>query len=161
MRDEVFGEKLEAAVIAKHETEISTFELIEHCRKLLDERKVPHKIYLVEQFPKGVSGKIQINILKEQLLQSNHNELTAEENNFEEEVIRVASEVFQTPASALSAKDTSYSVAGWDSLAHLEFITSLEDRFKIRFNTAEIITMNNIQKAINLVKAKCTAAIKK
>jgi long-chain acyl-CoA synthetase len=161
MHDEVFGEKLEAAVIAKHETEISTFELIEHCRKLLDERKVPHKIYLVEQFPKGVSGKIQINTLKEQLLQSNHNELTTEENNFEEEVISVASEVFQTPVSALSVKDTSYSVAGWDSLAHLEFITSLEDRFKIKFNTAEIITMNNIQKAINLVKAKCTAAIKK
>jgi long-chain acyl-CoA synthetase len=51
-------------------------------------------------------------------------------------------------------KDSSHTVAGWDSMAHLVFVTALEERYRTRFSTAEVITMNSIQRAIELIKQK-------
>lgn len=161
MHDNVFGEKLVAVVIAKPGKELSPFDLIEHCRAFLDDKKVPHKVYIVNELPKGVSGKVQINVLKEQVQQTDKIEFDGDDSNIEEEVMSIAAEVFQVPASRLNIRDTSYSVAGWDSLAHLLFITALEEKFRIKFRTAEVITMNSIQKAINLIKEKCIAVIEK
>lgn len=151
--DEVFGEKLVAAVVIKPGAKINAFDIVEYCRQFLDDKKVPHKVYILPELPKGLSGKIQVNLLKEQLMQTNRpKQETAGE--YIEAVINIAVEAFQVPASRLGINDTSDTVAGWDSLAHLLFITALEEKFNIRFNTAEVITMNSIQKAVNLVKEK-------
>jgi len=151
--DEVFGEKLVAAVVLKPETKTTAFELVEYCRKFLEEKKVPNKIYMLPELPKGPSGKVQLNVLKESL-QHTHAPKQETTGQYADEVIAVAAEAFQMPASRLTTKDTSNSVAGWDSLAHLVFITGLEEKFGVRFSTAEIITMNSIQKAVQLIEQK-------
>jgi acyl carrier protein len=71
-----------------------------------------------------------------------------------ERILDIAGEVFQVPVSRLSIADTSNTVSGWDSLAHLIFITSMEEHFNISFSTAEVITMNSIKKALELIKQK-------
>ena len=96
---------------------------------------------------------MQLNLLREQLLNLQPKNLV-NTGDFEEDVLSIASESFQVPVTRLSIHDTSQTVAGWDSLAHLSFITSLEDHFKVRFNTAEVITMNSIRKATELIKVK-------
>ncbi len=153
MPDEVFGERLVAAVVLKPGSSLTGTEIIEECRQSLEEKKVPNRIFIVDSLPKGVSGKVQLNALREQLLNLQPKNLV-NTGDFEEDVLSIASESFQVPVTRLSIHDTSQTVAGWDSLAHLSFITSLEDHFKVRFNTAEVITMNSIRKATELIKVK-------
>lgn len=150
--DEVFGEKLVAAVVLKPGSNINSIQIVAHCRNLLEERKVPHNVFILSSLPKGVSGKVQTEVLKGQLGASRPSQTSG--GHFEEEVLRIAAEAFQAPALRLNIQDTSNTIAGWDSLAHLVFVTGLEEKYKIRFSTAEIITMNSIQKAVNLVKEK-------
>lgn len=151
--DHVFGEKLVAAVVLKPGSKINTFDIVEYCRKFLDDKKVPHKVYVLDALPKGLSGKVQGNLLKEQLLQLQEpkQEVSGQHT---EAVINIAAEAFQVPVSRISIRDTSHSIPGWDSLAHLSFITALEEKFNVRFNTAEVITMNSIQKAVTLLNEK-------
>jgi long-chain acyl-CoA synthetase len=151
--DSVFGEKLAAAVVLKNGRSVSSVDLASHCREFLEEKKVPNKIFIVTELPKGVSGKVQLNSLRDQLLQM---QPRRQENNdqFLKQVLEVAAEVFQVPVSRLSISDTSDTIAGWDSLNHLFFITTLEETFHVSFSTAEVITMNSIQKAVRLIEEK-------
>jgi len=151
--DQVFGEKLVAAVVLKPGSTINTFDIAEYCRRFLDDKKVPHKVYILASLPKGLSGKVQGNLLKDQLLQL-HQPKQEAAGQYTDAVISIAAEAFQVPVARLSIRDTSHSIAGWDSLAHLSFITALEEKFNIRFNTAEVITMNSIQKAVTLLNEK-------
>jgi long-chain acyl-CoA synthetase len=151
--DAVFGEKLVAAIVLKPGRNESSLELVNFCREYLEEKKVPTKIFIVPELPKGVSGKVQLNALKEQLLQL-HPKAQEINGEYLDQVLNIASEVFQVPVSSLSVNDNSNTVAGWDSMAHLVFITTLEENFNISFSTAEVITMNSIQKALKLIEQK-------
>jgi long-chain acyl-CoA synthetase len=151
--DAVFGEKLVAAIVLKPGSNESSLELVNFCREYLEEKKVPTKIFIVPELPKGVSGKVQLNALKEQLLQL-HPKAQEINGEYLDQVLNIASEVFQVPVSSLSVNDNSNTVAGWDSMAHLVFITTLEENFNISFSTAEVITMNSIQKALKLIEQK-------
>ena len=151
--DEVFGEKLVAAVVLKPSSDLNTFDIVEHCRKFLDDKKVPHKIYILRALPKGISGKVQVDLLKEQLLQS-YQPKEKNTRQYADAVVNIAAEAFQVPPSRINIRDTSDTIAGWDSLAHLSFITALEEKFNVRFNTAEEITLNSIQKEVTLLNEK-------
>ena len=153
LHDEVFGEKLVAAVTLKPGYTASSEAIANYCRDWLEEKKIPQKIYIVERLPKGVSGKVQLNELKSQLT-STTSAMPRRSDSLIEEVITVAAESFQVPQTSLSVVDTSQTIMGWDSLAHLTFVTLLEERFNIRFNTAEVMTLNSIRKAIDLIKEK-------
>jgi long-chain acyl-CoA synthetase len=151
--DHVFGERLIAAIVLKPGSNDSSLDLVNFCREYLEEKKVPTKIFMVPELPKGVSGKVQLNVLKEQLLQL-HPKTHEINGEYLDQVLNIASEVFQIPVSNLSVNDNSNTVAGWDSMAHLVFITTLEENFSINFSTAEVITMNSIQKALKLIEQK-------
>jgi long-chain acyl-CoA synthetase len=154
MPDEVFGEKLFAVVVLKAGFHTTGTDLVEKCRISLEEKKVPHRIIILGELPKGVSGKVQLNQLRE-LLATQQSALTLiQGNHYENDVLTIAADSFQVPVSQLSMRDTSQTIAGWDSLAHLGFITSLEEHFKVRFKTSEVITMNSIRKATELIKEK-------
>ena len=47
-----------------------------------------------------------------------------------------------------------YDVEGWDSLAHIGIIISLEEEFKLRFSIGEISKVENIGELIDLIKKK-------
>ncbi|HEX4852393.1 MAG TPA: hypothetical protein VFV08_16365, partial [Puia sp.] len=151
--DEIFGERLIAAIVLKNGHSTLPAEIVEHCRQYLEEKKVPSKIYILSVLPKGVSGKVQLNVLKDQLTRETIAP-GAVNGKFADDVLKIAAESFQVPVARLTIQDTSQTVGGWDSLAHLSFITSLEHHFKIRFSTAEVITMNSLRKATELIKEK-------
>ncbi|MBA4166564.1 MAG: AMP-binding protein [Chitinophagaceae bacterium] len=153
LHDEVFGEKLIAAVVLKPGADASGADIVNFCRQWLEEKKVPQKIFIIESLPKGVSGKVLLPELRIQLAQS----LTAGpgiSGAIGDEVLLVAAEAFQLPAGRLTISDTSQTVSGWDSLAHLTFITLLEEKFNVRFSTAEVMTLNSIKRATQLLKEK-------
>ena len=53
-------------------------------------------------------------------------------------------------APPLSATD----VDGWDSLAHIRLILTVEKAFKIKFSTSEIGKLQNVGDLVALIKAR-------
>ena len=43
---------------------------------------------------------------------------------------------------------------GWDSLAHIGIIISLEEEFNLKFSIGEITSLKNIGELIDLIKKK-------
>lgn len=57
--DKILGENIVAFVVPKDGCDISQKEILRHCRRNLPAFKVPHRITLIDDLPKTVSGKIQ------------------------------------------------------------------------------------------------------
>lgn len=66
--------------------------------------------------------------------------------------------VFGNPSIELHPEMTANEVDGWDSLAHIRLIVSLEKEFKIKFKTTEIISFKNIGELVALIESK-TASV--
>ena len=56
---EKLGEDLSAAVIITENQEISENNLKEYCQQRLTQFKIPRKILIVKEIPKGATGKLQ------------------------------------------------------------------------------------------------------
>jgi oxalate---CoA ligase len=54
-----YGERVEAAVKLRAGADVLSADLISLCREKLGEFKCPEVIYILEELPKGPSGKIQ------------------------------------------------------------------------------------------------------
>ena len=68
--DEDFGEKVVAAIALKEEINITPEVLIEHCKSRLASYKCPKQIFFVAELPRNAMGKLQKNILAQQILLS-------------------------------------------------------------------------------------------
>ena len=76
----------------------------------------------------------------------------------EPQIYAQLSEVFQSVfdddsiqlTPELSAKD----VDGWDSIAHIRLILTVEKAFKIKFSTSEVGKLANVGDLLALIKAR-------
>jgi len=64
------------------------------------------------------------------------------EDVFDEDSIKITPE--------LSAKD----VDGWDSLAHIRLILTVEKAFKIKLSTSEVGKLENVGDLVAIIKAR-------
>jgi acyl carrier protein len=55
-----------------------------------------------------------------------------------------------TVTPGLSAKD----VDGWDSLAHIRLIVTVEKTFQVRFSTTEIGSLKTVSDLVHLIQVK-------
>ena len=63
-------------------------------------------------------------------------------------------DVLDNDAIKVTASDSAHSVDGWDSLAHIRLIMTIESQFDIKFTLSELEDMKNIGEMINLMSAK-------
>ena len=151
--DVVFGERLISCVVMNPGSVADELTLTAFCREQLEERKVPTAIYRLDSLPKGLSGKVQLNAVRK--LVSQLDQLaTGDAPDYHELVMEAASQVFKMSRSDLKPEDNSRSVAGWDSMAHLDFIIHLEKALGVEFSTAEIKVMNSLQYAETVARRK-------
>jgi long-chain acyl-CoA synthetase len=139
--DRDWQEIVVSAVVCKSESTSSEVDLIEHCRNLLEERKVPKRIVFLNSLPKGDAGKIQIPKLKQLLTAKtnpNQGELTLES------FLNLAAEVFKLDGKELSLTSRAGQVPGWDSLAHLNLILAVEKAAKINITARDIVSINSL-----------------
>jgi acyl carrier protein len=54
---------------------------------------------------------------------------------------------------ALTAKD----VPGWDSFKQIEIIIAVEEKYRIKFHTKELDSLNNVGDVANFIEAKLKA----
>lgn len=151
--DEVFGERVVSCVALKPGRTPDDAELMTFLRQGLEEKKVPSVLYRFPELPKGISGKVQLDAVRK-LIAEQGQVTTGASPAYRNLVWKAAAQAFNVPISTLRPDDTSRSIAGWDSMAHLDFIIRLEKAVGVQFDTAEIMSMNSLHGAEDLIRRK-------
>lgn len=63
----------------------------------------------------------------------------------EEKIKKIMSDVFLVDISTINKASSQDSIENWDSIGHLNLITSLEESFDIFFEEDEIVQMLNFE----------------
>lgn len=58
---------------------------------------------------------------------------------------QIISEVLHIPAEKITAKTRIHEVDTWNSLTHIEFVVTIEERFRIQLTEDEIASMTSIE----------------
>lgn len=62
--------------------------------------------------------------------------------------------VFDDESIQIKPEMTANDIDGWDSLSHINLITAVEAKFKIRFTQKELLTQKNIGDMLTMISAK-------
>ena len=154
MPDEVFGEKVVGVVTLIKDKELKALALINYLRSQLEAHQIPKEIYFFDEIPKGFSGKVQMKKIIALIKNQGETADIKETATYQEAVKVAASKAFNVPKEQLDMKANSLNLEGWDSMAHLLFITNLEKRFNLRFSTAEMMTMHSLKTAKDILMKK-------
>ncbi|HUI62485.1 MAG TPA: AMP-binding protein, partial [Steroidobacteraceae bacterium] len=153
MPDEVWGETVCCLVCA--EDGVSSEELLAHCSRQLEPRKVPSRIERVASLPRGLSGKVRMEAVRE-LLQSRRSsprDAVVDRGDHARRVLDVAAACFRTDATLLTLASTPDDIVGWDSLAHLELVAGLEREFGVRFTPRQIMALDRLDRALEFLES--------
>ncbi|MFT6783552.1 MAG: long-chain acyl-CoA synthetase [Saprospiraceae bacterium] len=153
MKDEIFGERLISCVVLSPNAQFDELKLVEHCRTQLEPAKIPKEIHQVLNIPKTASGKIQLENIS-QLLQASDFEKPGQDIEISEGVLSAAADAFKVSKDTLTLDASADRLEGWDSMAHLVFVTNLEAKFNIRFSSKEIMVIYSLREAEKLVSEK-------
>jgi acyl carrier protein len=63
-------------------------------------------------------------------------------------------DVLDNPSLVIVEKSSGENVEGWDSLAHINIVSSIEQEFKIRFALGELEQLKNVGEMIALMRKK-------
>ncbi len=154
MEEEDFEEKLVCAIVLKPNETLNKNDLLIYLRNLLEPGQIPKNFYFFDELPKGLSGKIQLNAVKELILSIAIKVESKGTASISNAIINIASEAFNLDNTLIKMKDSSHSIDGWDSMAHLVFITTLEKKFSLKFSTAEMMNMNILTAVEKIITEK-------
>jgi long-chain acyl-CoA synthetase len=148
-----WGELVVSAIESKNK--LLEIDLFEHCRKHLEQIKVPKRIIVLDELPRGISRKVNLSEVKEIIskkLEPQRDKCI--KGNCNKNILEVVSEVFKIPSNKLSLKDTNQSIKSWDSLGHLNLITTIEEKFNIKFSIDEMIKADSLKELSLIVNTK-------
>jgi acyl carrier protein len=70
---------------------------------------------------------------------------------------QVFREVFDDDQLVITPEMTANDVDGWDSLSHVNLITAVEARFRVRFTQQELLTQRNVGDLLAGIERKLPA----
>jgi acyl carrier protein len=74
--------------------------------------------------------------------------------NIMDSLTEVFRSVFEDNSIVLKPEMTANDVEGWDSLSHVVLILAIENRFKIKFNQKELLTLRNVGDLLHSIESK-------
>nr|CRH06918.1 putative o-succinylbenzoate--CoA ligase [Candidatus Magnetococcus massalia] len=158
-QDPLWGEVPVAFVLPKPGAEVDAARLAAHCRLHLQDYKVPQAFIVVESFPRGAVGKVQVGKLKAQLKQleidvdeSGVSSGRRTEERVAEQLLQQAAEVFQLSMESLNLESGDANTPGWDSFSFLNLISAVENRFEIVVDIEDIIRIRNLGQLLEVVE---------
>jgi acyl carrier protein len=77
-----------------------------------------------------------------------------DESEIYTKLLDIFKDVFDEDVIHLTPELTANDVDGWDSLAHIRLILTIERAFKIKFSTSEIGKLENVGHLVGLIKAR-------
>ena len=75
-------------------------------------------------------------------------------DNMLEDLQPVFRDILDQPDLVLTRESNANNVEDWDSLAHINLVTSIEKRYKIKFGLGELQELKNVGDMIDLIKVK-------
>jgi acyl carrier protein len=63
-------------------------------------------------------------------------------------------DVFDDDTITLTPETTAADIDGWDSVAHVDLIVSIETRMKIKFKTSELGNLHNVGQLVGIIEYK-------
>ena len=66
-------------------------------------------------------------------------------------------DVLDDPALQITRESSAATVANWDSLAHINLVSAIEQDFRIRFSLNELAGLKNVGDMIDLMEQKLAA----
>ncbi len=63
-------------------------------------------------------------------------------------------DVFDDDSITLTPETTAADIDGWDSVAHVDLIVSIETRMKIKFKTYELGNLHNVGQLVGIIEYK-------
>jgi long-chain acyl-CoA synthetase len=139
------GERLVAAIAAEPEVALSLDQVWAHCRAHIAPERLPSEIIMVEALPRGDSGKVNLAALRDRVT------ATGAPAGAEETVFTIAARCFNVPVETLSEESTPFNTPGWDSLAHITFIETLEEVYDMTVSPEEIAGLMCLGDAVAIV----------
>jgi long-chain acyl-CoA synthetase len=151
LADAVWGEQVVSCAVLTGDLPLSDEILTDYLRGRLAPYKVPARIHFMAELPRGPSGKVIIDRVRELAGSASGGGTVPLAGGIGERILDLAARCFRMPASALSLDARQASTAGWDSLAHLELIVALEQGFGISLTAADIIRIESLRDAERIV----------
>lgn len=71
-----------------------------------------------------------------------------------EKLTQILREMFDNSHLKIGPETTAHDVEGWDSLAHIQLLVTVEDAFEIHFNTGEVAGLANVGEMVELIARK-------
>jgi acyl carrier protein len=66
-------------------------------------------------------------------------------------------DVFDDQDLVITPESNAATVEDWDSLAHVNLVTAIEKKYKIKFGLAELQTLKNVGDMIHMIEVKLAA----
>jgi long-chain acyl-CoA synthetase len=148
--DDIWGQVVLSCVVLAGNSAPSEVDIMAHCRTHLPAEKTPHEIIFLETLPKVASGKTDMQAVTKAALEKR----AQTSQSFPPTapgIFDIAATCFKTPREDLTPDSTPYNTEGWDSLAHLNFITTLEGAFNIEITPLDIMDINSLEDARKIV----------
>jgi acyl carrier protein len=73
------------------------------------------------------------------------------------EIQEIFRDVFDDPSVMITRTSNAATVEDWDSLAHLNLVSAIEKKYKIRFALGELQELKNVGDMIDLIQKKLAA----
>jgi acyl carrier protein len=70
------------------------------------------------------------------------------------EIQEIFRDIFDDPSLVITRDSKASTVEDWDSLAHVNLVTAIEKRYKIRFALGELQELKNVGDMIDLIQEK-------
>lgn len=155
IEDERWGEQVISCVVLKESVPSATEKIYETLRLKLPSEKIPNEIVVLNDLPKGPSGKVIISKTKELLNSLKSTESVSEHSaDHTVKLIEIAATVFKVPVSKLSGNSSPENTPGWDSLGHMSFISAIEKSFSIKLTMKDVMKIETIGHAEKVIKTK-------
>lgn len=66
-------------------------------------------------------------------------------------------DVLDDPTLQITRQSSAATVANWDSLAHINLVSAIEQEFRVRFSLSELAELRNVGDMITLMEQKLAA----
>jgi acyl carrier protein len=70
------------------------------------------------------------------------------------EIQEIFRDIFDDPSLVITRDSNASTVEDWDSLAHVNLVTAIEKKYKIRFALGELQDLKNVGDMIDLIQEK-------
>jgi long-chain acyl-CoA synthetase len=158
--DVTFGERVVSCVVLAPESGLGIDQVQAFCGAHLAREKVPSRVFQMAELPRGPSGKVALPQVKQivaDLMASDAGQALAgvavSAQEVAQRVMQLAAAAFKCDVSALDLESEPETTDGWTSLAHMDFLVSLEATFGMTLSPSDMLDIVTLGDAIEHVQA--------